>query len=130
MARSRVKISLDWDAIYRLSVSTANDLAEKGAKSVQKRARRLAPTKTGALRASIGIRQVEHGLRVTYEIGSNLEYAKYQEFGTGPIYPRMYGVLVWQGSDGTNIFARRTSGVPATHFMSRAAAVISIADFA
>jgi len=31
--------------------------------------------------------------------------------------------------NGTTVFARRTRGVPATHFMAKAAATITAADF-
>lgn len=130
MARgdARVDMQLDAGAIYRLQVDTANRLAENAAKAVESRAARFAPRRTGALAASIKIIKVEHGAQVTYEIGSDLHYAKYQEFGTGPIHARPGGVLRFQAG-GQIVFAKSTSGVPATHFMAKAGALVTLADF-
>jgi len=47
---------------------------------VKTQAKMLAPVRTGHLRASIG-RRVE-GLRQEAYVGSNVEYAEYQEYGT------------------------------------------------
>ncbi len=128
MSRSDIDIKLDQAAIYRLSTRTAQKLAGQAAQEVQARARRFAPKRTGALAASIVSVKVSDGEVVAYKIGSHLDYAAYQEYGTGPIYARPGGVLRFE-SGGKIVFARRTSGVPATHFMARAAATINITDF-
>jgi hypothetical protein len=68
-------------------------------------------------------------LRAEFTVGSDLDYAGYQEWGTGPIRARRGGVLAWRGRGGGMVFARSTSGVPAVHYMARAARAVTLADF-
>ena len=123
-------VRIEWhDAnIHYVATRTADRAARKAAVSGQNRARRLAPKDTGALAASITITKVSDGLKVTYRIGSPLQYARYQEFGTGPIVPVRSKVLRFKAG-GVTVFAHRTRGVPATHFMARASRMLTIADF-
>ncbi len=58
---------------------------------VQNDAKRKAPYLTGNLRRSIHIEpQEEAGERVVVKVGTDVEYAKYQEFGTSTIPPHPY----------------------------------------
>jgi HK97 gp10 family phage protein len=125
----RITVHLDDPAILRLVTETTDKLASKAADSVQRRARRHAPKRTGKLAASIYTLRIEAGPVTTYSIGSDLHYARYQEFGTGPINARPGGVLAWPSAGGM-VFARHTRGVPATHFMRKAGETISERDFA
>lgn len=125
---TKVNVSLDLKACVRLQTTTANRLAGQAAQEVQARARRFAPKRTGALALSIETVKVLDGEIVVYKIRSPLEYAEYQEFGTGPIFAKPGGVLRFKVG-GMIIFARHTKGVPATHFMRRAADHITISDF-
>ena len=125
----RVDIDYDYAAITILTTRVAYDLAAKGARSAQLRAMRLAPKASGALAASIEIELVWAPGPVTkFIIYSNLDYATYQEFGTGPIVPRSAKVLSFVVG-GRRVFAMRTSGVPATHFMAKAGALVTAKDF-
>lgn len=128
MAKAKFSYRLNYPAILRLQVTTSAKLAHKGAESVRDRARRFAPIKTGALRESIIVEPVFIGVNSKFKVYSPLDHATYQEWGTGPIFARPGGVLRW--TDGANvIFARRTRGVPAVHFMAKAGATITIHDF-
>lgn len=125
----RVDVDYDYAAIAILTTKVAYETARKGALAAKHRAQRMAPKRTGALALSITIEV--HGVigPVTkFRIGSDLDYAVYQEFGTGPIVPRTAPVLSFVVG-GRRVFTMRTSGVPATHFMSKAAALITIKDF-
>ena len=52
-------------------------------------------------------------------VGTNLEYAPYQEYGTGPISPTSAQALHWI-DNGVDVFAMSTSGVPAHPFLTPA----------
>ncbi|WP_051263156.1 HK97-gp10 family putative phage morphogenesis protein [Tuberibacillus calidus] len=52
------------------------------AKAVENDAKRLSPVDTGQLRASIATRQNGHGENVAFQVGSQVEYAKFVEYGT------------------------------------------------
>lgn len=57
----------------------------QGAKSVQGKAKLLAPTNDGYLRNSIHADVEQRGDLVIGRVYTNLEYAPYVEFGTGPV---------------------------------------------
>lgn len=126
---ARVEVEYHYATITALTTRVATTTARKGAEAAQNRARRLAPKRTGALAASITI-EVKGvvGPRVTFVIASDLDYAAYQEFGTGPIVPKSAKVLSFVAG-GQRVFTMRTSGVPATHFMKRAGTMITASDF-
>lgn len=128
MATAKVRVRLNETNILLLGERTSERLARNGAERVKDRAQRNAPVRTGALRDSIGITKIREGLTTTYKIGSPLEYAQYQEDGTGPVIARPGGVLVFEAG-GVTVFAKHTRGTPATHFMRRTAATITEADF-
>lgn len=126
---ARVDIDYNYAEILRLTTKVSFFTARKGAEAAQRHARRLAPFDTGALRMSIKVRlKGTVGQVTTFTIYSDLDYAQYQEFGTGPITPRTAKVLSFKVG-GKRVFAMRTRGVPATHFMSRAGALITARDF-
>lgn len=59
-------------------------------------------------------------------VGTNVEYAKYQEFGTGiygprkaPIRPKRGKFLVFKGRDGKMIFAKQVRGVMPKKFFQK-----------
>jgi len=87
---------------------------------VQGKAKEYAPVDKSTLRKSI-LREFDSD---TGKVGSNLEYAKYQEFGTGiygpkgtPIVPKRAKMLAWKSKSGQWIFARSVSGVRPKMFL-------------
>lgn len=58
---------------------------EQAVKLVQGDAKMLCPVDDGRLRNSIQGTTLDEGSRVTGEISTNVEYAPYVEFGTGPV---------------------------------------------
>lgn len=128
MSDVKVKVRLYRPVIYRVQADTADQVAGKAAQHIQSRARRFAPKDTGALAASIFVVKVSGGVKTTYKVGTDLHYARYQEKGTGPIFAKPGGVLRFKAG-GKIIFAKSTRGVPATHFMRRAAIGVQVADF-
>jgi hypothetical protein len=124
-----VDITYHYPTIFGLTTKVAYDLAHKGAVSAKHRAQRMAPKRTGALAASITVEMRGIvGPVVTFVISSPLDYAAYQEFGTGPIVPKRAKALSFTVG-GMRVFAMRTSGVPATHFMQRAGLLVTAKDF-
>jgi HK97 gp10 family phage protein len=103
--------------------------ASKAATKLRDDARRRAPRRTGAGAASIEAELVDSGRGgTTYRVGPSLKYMEYQENGTGPIRARPGRVLRFKAG-GVFVFARRTKGVPARHFMRDAYLVMSADDF-
>lgn len=94
--------------------------------AVSNRAKAGAPVRYRALRASIHVEgpTITPG-NVSAQVGTNLNYAPYQEFGTGiyaghgPITPKRGKVLAWR-SGGAWHFARSVRGVKPTHFFKNA----------
>jgi HK97 gp10 family phage protein len=126
---SRVSIDINYHNVGLLVSDTGETLAKRAANRVQARARRFAPRKTGALAASIRVNKVSGGIVTSYAVYTDLDYGAYQEWGTGPIYPKKPGgVLVFEVG-GVTVFAKHTSGVPATHFMRRAGDLTTVLDF-
>lgn len=87
---------------------------------VQGKAKELAPVDKSTLRKSI-LREVTADFG---KVGSNIPYAKYQEFGTGvygpkgsPIVPKRAKFLAWQSKGGQWIRARSVAGVKPRHFL-------------
>lgn len=86
-------------------------------------AKQQAPVQSNLLRGSI-TRSIISPFEGT--IGSNVEYAKYQEFGTGiygprhaMIFPKRGRFMVFKGKSGKMVFARQTRGVRPKHFMKK-----------
>jgi hypothetical protein len=94
---------------------------------VQKEARRLAPVDNGRLRNSIDLDVRRTPGHITATVGSPLEYAIYQERGTGiyagrgMIQPRRGKYLVFTPKGSSQpVFARQVRGVPAVHYLEKA----------
>ena len=102
---------------------------QRAAGRIRDRARRNVSVDTGLLRRSITSKRQPSGpTSVVYRIGSDVHYAPYQEHGTGPIYARRAPLLVFKiGNRWVRTFSTR--GVPAQHYLKRAADSLTIADF-
>jgi HK97 gp10 family phage protein len=70
------------DALLRSSAGPVAADLEKRAQRVENAAKRNAPVDTGRLRSSITHSVNVDGTGLFAEIGTNVEYAVYQEFGT------------------------------------------------
>lgn len=83
------------DAVLRLAIDTQN------------RARELAPVQTGRLRASITHVPGRDGKGYYVDVGSNVEYAPFVEFGTSkqPAQPYLRPALAEAVAAGLNIRA-------------------------
>lgn len=87
---------------------------------VQGKAKELAPVDKSTLRKSI-LREVTSDFG---KVGSNIPYAKYQEFGTGiygktgqPIVPKRARMLAWHTKGGQWAYAKSVRGVKPRHFL-------------
>lgn len=132
MASFTVTLRLDDGAIFDLVRSQNGpvglDLLRRGNR-VQSAGRRNAPHDTGRLAGSITLRPGSDGRGLFVRIGSDLPYALAQEKGTGPILPVNGQFLRWPakgvggnrrysgGSTSAYVYARRTRGVPAKHYL-------------
>lgn len=84
---------------------------------------------TGRLRNSIRYEQRSRPDRLAnYAVGSDLEYAIYQEEGTRAHGPRRAKVMRFK-SGGKFVFARWVRGVTASHFLRRAKDRLTPSDF-
>jgi HK97 gp10 family phage protein len=70
------------DAVRGMVLRTERDLLRVGLKA-QNNARQLCPVDTGRLRSSIIAEQGRDARGFFVQIGTNVEYAPYVEFGTG-----------------------------------------------
>lgn len=89
-------------------------------------AKENAPIDKGLLRGSIHSDIRGDGFDMIGVVGTNLEYAPYQEFGTGiygpkaaPITPKQGKFLVFRGKSGNLVFARSVAGSRARKFMAK-----------
>lgn len=124
-----VKVVLDPIGLFKLLRSptgaVGRDALRRG-RRVQAHAQRLAPVRTGHLRASINVR-MRPGLRgLVVEVGTGVSYAMYQHEGTGiygpahrPIRARRGKVMAFEWR-GNRVFAREVRGTRATKFLERA----------
>lgn len=114
-------------------------LIDQQSRQVANTARRIAPSKTGRMRATIGSNVTVEGTRVIGRIGSPLEYALYRHEGTGiygpkgtPIVPVSAKFLRFPSSGtfgplaagarkpagaGNIVYARSVRGVPRMPFL-------------
>jgi HK97 gp10 family phage protein len=103
--------------------------AMRAAGRVRDRAKDNAPVDNGLLRNSIVSELAEQGLyNVTWRIGSNIEYAIYQELGTQPIFARRAPLLVFKIGNQW-VSTKSTRGVPAVRYLTRAIEGLTIEDF-
>ena len=75
--------------LAQLEVRTEDDLVRVGMR-VQARARSLCPVDTGRLRSSIIMRKGRDGMGFYVEVGTNVHYAAFVEFGTSRMAARPY----------------------------------------
>lgn len=93
---------------------------------VAQRARQLVPVNTGKLRQSIEATLTERGGIPVCIIGSDVEYAAYVHEGTGIYGPHHQRITPRRGKymvfeiNGEMVFARSTSGMRPTHYLTRA----------
>jgi hypothetical protein len=129
--RTSVKIKRNDGRLIPFVGRVSDASAKHAAEATQRRARDLAPKRTGRLANSIEVQEGRSALmRATYRVGSPLKYALYQEKGTRAITARPGGVLAFSPRGGGGlIFRRRTRGVPAVRFMERAHRQITRRDF-
>ncbi|BDD81487.1 hypothetical protein TPB0596_12500 [Tsukamurella pulmonis] len=102
--------------------------ANKAGRALVNEAKRNAPVDTGRLRSSISAvtQETDRGVKVI--VGSALEYAEYQERGTGiygphgtPIVPVTKKALKFKPKgSGKFVFRPSVAGTPATRFLSKA----------
>jgi HK97 gp10 family phage protein len=111
--------------VFNIKIKEAiNDALQWSALFLKGEAKKNAPVDTGVLRSSI----TETGVfDNTIKVISPVEYAKYQEFGTGVyvgrgmIYPKRSRFLVWRDrKSGKMIFAKAVRGVPPKRFFGKA----------
>lgn len=111
----------------RLVEKTMLDVATKLAEG---KAKELAPTRIGTLRGSITSKIEESGRDMVGKVGSTIEYAKYQEFGTGIhagkgyIYPKRATMLHFFTKGGDEVFAKRVAGTPPRKFIAGGLAAV------
>ncbi|SMB97951.1 phage protein, HK97 gp10 family [Thermanaeromonas toyohensis ToBE] len=91
----RVLVQVNPEEMFKAMVDAITEQLEKGLEDIggqiERRAKRKAPTDTGALRRSITAQR--EGL--TEKVGSNLHYAPYVEFGTRPHWPPVEPIREW-----------------------------------
>jgi HK97 gp10 family phage protein len=74
------------------------DLLDKSIKAIERKAKRIAPVDTGRLRSSISS-QVGPGQLPTYaEVGTNVNYARFVEFGTKNMKAQPYLIPAFEQS--------------------------------
>lgn len=128
---THVDVHIDYPALDRVKREATESTSRRAAEKTRDRARKYAPKRTGALARSIVFRRTRQTNDITeYQVGSPLKYAEYQERGTGPIIARPGGLLRFTSpTSGLPVYARRTRGVPAKHFLQKAAREIKLSDF-
>lgn len=136
MARvTDIKIDIDRGRTDRLTRGVTGDTAHAAAVIMQRRARkniiRKGRVDTGRLRDSIEVKvDRQTNTEAMYSVGSSVPYARYQEEGIGPVYPRRAKVLRFKpkGSS-TFVFAHRTRGFKGAFFMREAWRSLRTRDF-
>jgi HK97 gp10 family phage protein len=103
------------------------DVLDTSALMIMGSAKENAPVDTGILRGSITKSNVSKaGDSYKVSVGSNVEYAPYQEYGTGIyvgrgfIYPKRSRFLIWKDRrSGKMILAKRVRGVPGKFYFKK-----------
>lgn len=124
--------SFNWDENGLRSVlrgsegEVATEIRKRGNR-VLNRARQGAPVHTGVLRASIHMDMTEVDGAPQAVISTNLEYAIYQEMGTGVFGPRHQRIFAHPPrmalryvQNGRVVYRRSVAGTPGKHFMEKA----------
>lgn len=107
----RVKVDMDESGFARIMSGDVTAYTKGKAGRVAAEARRRAPVKTGALRASIRVAQSRDVLgryAVGYDVSASVPYALFVHEGTAPhiIRPRRAGGLLRFQVGGQTVFAR------------------------
>lgn len=80
---------------YQISkIQGVKEIVNKTAASVNRKAKQKAPVDTGRLRSSIQMEAFKGGLAV--EVGTNVKYAPYVEFGTRRMRAQPYLFPAWE----------------------------------
>lgn len=114
----------------RASSGLIGEVAEKmilrAALMAEAKAKEEAPVRHGILRGSITHKIDRKTGEIIGRVGTNLDYAPYQEYGTGLygrrhdyIYPRRARMLRFKTRSGQVVFARRVSGVRPKFFIKK-----------
>lgn len=118
------------EAFRRAPEITIKELSKaigKTAFHIEAKAKQLAPIEHGNLRGSITTKgPTVTGMNVEARVGTNVEYARYQEEGTGiygpnktPIRPKTVRRLAWK-KGGQWFFAKEVRGVKPKRFFKQA----------
>lgn len=98
----------------------------RAALMAEAKAKEKAPIDKGILRGSITHRVEHQGNTIIGRVGTNLDYAVHQEYGTGLygrrkdyIYPRRSKVLRFKVRGGGIVFARRVRGTQGKFFIKK-----------
>lgn len=119
---TKVRINqTECDRILRAPGGPVHREVSQQTRRVETLAKANAPVETGRGRASIAGNVAVKGKVIVGNVGSAMPYMRYQETGTGPIFPRRAQALRFKPK-GANffVFAKKTRGVPATHWLSKA----------
>ena len=130
------QVRLNTAAVIRIVGNRANAAAERAANTTADRVRQNIVAdglvNTGGMLRGIRVREspVSTPLRRKYEVVSLASYTHFPEKGTRGSVARPGGVLVFRPKgSGALVFAKRTRGVPAHHFMQRAKMALRRTDF-
>lgn len=117
--------------LFKTSELSARRAADKVADRANMNVRAAGRVRTGKLAGSY--RAVPHKMGLnsaSFQVGSPLEYAVFQEDGIGPVHARPGGVLRFQPKgSAVFIFRRRTKGFRGAHQLRRAYESLSLSDF-
>lgn len=135
MARVRIQWNQqEFDALTRPSGLVGQGIKRAAGKTRDRARRNLtspSAVDSGRLRQSMEATQTNVSSRgVTYEVGSRLPYAIYQEEGTKGHGPRRAKVMVFKPKGSNSfVFARWVRGIKARKFLQRALKTLSARDF-
>ncbi|RZI47966.1 HK97-gp10 family putative phage morphogenesis protein [Lactococcus kimchii] len=111
MAKNEFKIETNAAAINKAILQAAERALESASLHMVGEVKDRAPVDSGELRRSITRKVGATGSRMTAKVGSGLQYAIYQEFGTGEFAENgagRKGGWVYEGPDGKTHFTRGT----------------------
>lgn len=141
MAGSTMSIQLKGFDEFEKKLKNSPQIIEKAQRNMlematfmaQGEAKVKAPIDTGKLRASITSKIIKRNNEMVGVVGTNLDHAPYQEYGTGifgpfkrPIRMRGGGVMSWNSKSGKKMFVRSILGVRAKHFMQSGFKMVSM----
>jgi hypothetical protein len=134
MAKRRVIVKVNPGlinaAVAPLADLSAKRAADRTAQRANQNVRSAGRVRTGKLASSYKAKKVPRANGAAYSVGSDLEYAGYQEEGIGPVHAAPGRVLAFvpKGS-GVMIFRPRTSGFRGAHQLVNAYKQLSLQDY-